>query len=76
MTENNTGQNSKILCEKNYRKIIEKFLKMKMGLNSGWFTKVGCVFAMVVVSFLLHAKLGRNDHREDAPQFSLYRAIK
>ena len=76
MTENNTGQNSKILCEKNYRKIIEKFLKMKMGLNSGWFTKVGCVFAMVVVFILPHAEFGQNGHREDAPQFSLYRAIK
>ena len=69
MTENNTGQNSKILCEKNYRKIIEKFLKMKMGLNSGWFTKVGCVFPMVVVSLLLHAEFGPNDHRKDAPHF-------
>ena len=26
---------------------------------------------MVVVSMLPHAEIGRNDHREDAPQFTL-----
>ena len=69
MTENNTGQNSKILCEKKYRKIIEKFQKMKIGLNSGWFTKVGCVFLVVVFSTLPHAESGPNDHLKDAPHF-------
>ena len=29
--------------------------------------KVGCVFLMVVVSMLLHAEIGRNDHRVGAP---------
>ena len=32
-------------------------------------TEVGCVFPMVVVSILLRAEFGRNDHREDAPHF-------
>ena len=32
--------------------------------------KVGCVFAMAVVSILSLAEFGRNDHREDAPHFS------
>jgi len=32
-------------------------------------SKVGCVFPMVVVSILLHAELGRNDHREGALHF-------
>ena len=31
--------------------------------------KVGCVLLMIVVPLLLHAKFGRNDHREDAPHF-------
>ena len=31
--------------------------------------KVGCVFPMIVVSILPRAKLGRNDHREDALHF-------
>ena len=34
-------------------------------------TKVGCVFPMVVVSILPHAEFGPNDHREDAPHFSM-----
>ena len=34
-------------------------------------TKVGCVFSMVVVSLLPHAELGRYDHREGAPYFTL-----
>ena len=29
--------------------------------------KVGCVFPMVVVTLLLHAEFGLNDHREKAP---------
>ena len=32
-------------------------------------SKVGCVIAMVAVSILPHAKIERNDHREDAPHF-------
>ena len=31
--------------------------------------KVECVFPMVIVSMLLHAEFGPNDHREDAPYF-------
>jgi len=31
--------------------------------------KVGSVFPMVVVSILLHAEFGPNDHSEDAPHF-------
>ena len=33
--------------------------------------KIWCVFLMVVVSILLHAEFGRNDHREDAPHFKM-----
>ena len=33
------------------------------------FNKVGYVFPMVVVSILLRAEFGPNDHREDAPHF-------
>ena len=33
--------------------------------------KVGCVFPMVTVSILLHVEFGRNDHREDAPHFTI-----
>ena len=32
--------------------------------------KVGRVFLMIVVSMLPQAKIGRNDHRENAPHFS------
>ena len=32
--------------------------------------KVGCVFAMVIVSILPHEKFGRNDHRKDTPHFN------
>ena len=32
-------------------------------------SKVGCVFPMIVVSLLLHADYGRNDHRENAFHF-------
>jgi len=28
--------------------------------------KVGCIFPMVVISILLHAEFGPNDHREEA----------
>jgi len=31
---------------------------------------VGCVFPMVVVTLLLHAEFGLNDHREEAPHFT------
>ena len=33
------------------------------------YSKVGCVFLMVVVAMLFHVEIGRNDHREDAPHF-------
>jgi len=33
--------------------------------------KVGFVFAMVVVSLLLQVEFEQNDHREDAPHFSI-----
>ena len=70
MTENNTGQNSKILCEKkNIEKSSKNFKKMKIGLNSGRFTKVGCVFPMVAVSILPQAEFGQKDHQEDASHF-------
>ena len=36
-----------------------------------FYSKVGCVFSMIVVSLLLHAEFRRNDHREDAPHFTL-----
>ena len=39
-----------------------------MGKNQA-INKVGCVFPMVVVSILLHAEFGPNDHREDASHF-------
>ena len=38
--------------------------------------KVGCVVPIVVVSILLHAEFGRNDHPEDAPHFSKSRVRK
>lgn len=31
--------------------------------------KVGCVFAMVIVSILPHAEFGPNKHQEDGPYF-------
>ena len=33
--------------------------------------KAGCIFPMVIVSLLHHAKFGRNHHREDAPHCTL-----
>ena len=33
-------------------------------------TKVGCVVPMVIVSILLHAEFGPNDHREHASHFT------
>ena len=35
------------------------------------YTKVGCVFPMVVISLLPHAELGLDDHREDALHFNI-----
>ena len=37
--------------------------------------KVGCVFLMFVVSMLLHAEIGRNNHREGAPHL-LYKSLE
>ena len=52
-------------CHKRFRNIII--------FSTDWNYKVGCVFAMVVVSILPHAEFGRNDqHREEAPHFSLF----
>ena len=36
-------------------------------------SKVGCVFPMVIVSILLHAEFGWNNHREDAPSLCWWR---
>ena len=35
-------------------------------------TIVGCIFSMIIVSILLHAGFGPNEHREDAPHFMIY----
>ena len=40
----------------------------EFGYIERWY-KVGCAFAMVVVSILLHAEFGRNGHWEDVPHF-------
>ena len=40
-------------------------------ISNGPLCKVGCVFLVVVVSMLLHAEIGRNDHRECAPHFNV-----
>ena len=34
--------------------------------------KVGCIFPIVVVSILIRAEFGRNDHREDASHFKFF----
>ena len=34
-------------------------------------SKVECVIPMVVVSILSHVEFGRNDHRKDAPHFTI-----
>ena len=34
------------------------------------FTKVGCIFLMIVVSILPRTEFGSNHHREDAPDFT------
>ena len=33
--------------------------------------KVGCVFPMIIVTILVYAEFGQNDHREDAPTLFL-----
>ena len=38
-------------------------------IMSGWKSKVGRVFAMVVVSILPHLEFGPYDHRKDAPLY-------
>ena len=37
------------------------------------YNQVGCAFTMVVVSILLHAEFGQNDHRSNAPHFMKWR---
>ena len=37
--------------------------------------KVGYVFPMVVVSILSHVEFGPNDHREDAPLFTIFNGV-
>ena len=45
--------------------------KLLFNMNNHYlYIKVGCVFAMVIVSILPHAEFRRNDHREDAPHFN------
>ena len=43
--------------------------RMLSGKIFGSEYKVRCVFLMIGVSILLHAEIGRNDHREDALHF-------
>ena len=50
--------------EKLYKDMFEEFIQNKK------VCKVGCVFPMVVVSILPHAKFGPRDHREHAPHFT------
>ena len=49
------------------------FLGVKLTISTWNFQvhKVGCVFAMVVVSILPQAEFGPNDHRQDAPHFNI-----
>ena len=37
-----------------------------------FFSKVGYVFSMVIVSMLPRAEFGPNDHQEDAPHFTFF----
>lgn len=42
----------------------------KVGIQSlDTFSKVGCVFQMIIVSILLHVVFGPYDHRKDASHF-------
>ena len=56
---------------KDYSIIKGMFIK-GFKLRKSASAKVGCVFPMVVVSILPHAEFGPNDHREDAPHFTLW----
>ena len=40
------------------------------------FSKVGCVFLMVIVSMLPHAEIERHDHREGASHFTMMNIFK
>ena len=46
---------------------LEKFKLFR--LKNDATVNVRCVVLMIVVSLLLHAEFGRNDHRKDAPYF-------
>ena len=48
-----------------------KNLKIRKIYHEHVFSKVGCVFAIAVVSILPHTELGRNDYGEDASHFIL-----
>ena len=57
---------------------MDEFSNLELTLTLIWMwpnpnltlIKVGCVFAMVIVYKLPHAKFGRNDYREDRPHFN------
>ena len=57
-----------------YTKIVVNHTQVDLQMAKIWpdtfyDNKVGCVFLMVVVSMLPHARIGPNDHRENAPYF-------
>ena len=54
-----------IILLKQHSKRIEKYRVPTLE-----FTKVGCIFLMVVVSILPDTVFGPNDHREDVPHFT------
>ena len=54
------------LNEKEFNEAIKIALEVPLP-----FSKVGCVFSMVVVSILRHTIFVLNDHREYAPHFSV-----
>ena len=54
-----------IILLKKHSKRLEKYRVPTLE-----FTKVGCIFLMVVVSILPHTEFGPNDHREDVPHFT------
>ena len=49
----------------------DKNLGLQLSSGSSFYSNVGCVFPVVTVSILLHVEFGRNDHREDAPHFTI-----
>ena len=53
------------------QKVDKKFYILELGRPY----KPGCIFLMVFVFILPHAKFGSNDYREDAPHFTGLRPI-